>query len=92
MPEPAEPFVELTEALVQNFPEYPPYGGAFSTVTPHLTVADKSAELSAVAEAELLTIMKERGPIYATCSHVELYENSTGDWRQAHLFAFAPAA
>src|SRR5262249_46465844 len=31
-PEPAAPFVELTEALVRRFPDFPPYGGQFSTI------------------------------------------------------------
>ena len=39
-PEPAAPFVELTEALVDAFPAHRPYGGAFDDIVPHLTVAD----------------------------------------------------
>jgi 2'-5' RNA ligase len=38
-PEPHAPFRELTDALVEAFPEHPPYDGAFSDVVPHLTVA-----------------------------------------------------
>ena len=38
-PEPAQPFVELTQALWRRFPDWPPYGGAHETITPHLTVA-----------------------------------------------------
>jgi 2'-5' RNA ligase len=38
-PEPAEPFVALTAALANRFPEHLPYGGAYSEVIPHLTVA-----------------------------------------------------
>jgi 2'-5' RNA ligase len=38
-PEPAAPFVAMTEALVARFPEWPPYGGAYDSVAPHLTVA-----------------------------------------------------
>ena len=30
----------LTEAVTAEFPEYPPYGGAFGEVVPHLTVGD----------------------------------------------------
>ena len=39
-PEPSATFVQLTETLVHRWPEFPAYGGAFSTVIPHLTVAD----------------------------------------------------
>ncbi|MHB1539272.1 MAG: nucleotidyltransferase domain-containing protein [Solirubrobacteraceae bacterium] len=38
-PEPAGPFVELTRALAQRWPEFPPYGGVFEQIVPHLTVA-----------------------------------------------------
>src|SRR5213075_1009288 len=48
-PEPAEPFRRMTETLVARFPEHQPYGGGFSEIVPHLTVAQ--AEFDAVAEA-----------------------------------------
>lgn len=38
VPEPAEAFAALTEALVATFPAYQPYGGQFGMVTPHLTL------------------------------------------------------
>ncbi len=37
-PDPAEPFVALTEALAAAFPDCPPYGGAFDEPVPHLTI------------------------------------------------------
>ncbi|MDX6669512.1 MAG: hypothetical protein QOK04_2892 [Solirubrobacteraceae bacterium] len=37
-PDSPAPFVELVEALLREWPEYPPYGGAYDTVIPHLTV------------------------------------------------------
>lgn len=39
-PEPASTFSRLTNRLHRLFPEYPPYGGAFGLVVPHLTVPD----------------------------------------------------
>lgn len=86
VPEPDEPFIALTEAIVREFPEYPPYGGKFTEIVPHLTVANRSAELSNIAETELSEIMKELGPIHAVCNVVELYENSSGHWRWAQSF------
>ena len=41
-PEPSTPFRELTAAVWQEFPEHPPYEGAFDDVVPHLTVAERS--------------------------------------------------
>jgi 2'-5' RNA ligase len=38
-PEPAQPFRELTDALWSRWPQFPPYGGAYDDVIPHLTVA-----------------------------------------------------
>jgi len=39
VPEPAAPFVAMTESLVARFPEWLPYGGAYDAIVPHLTVA-----------------------------------------------------
>jgi 2'-5' RNA ligase superfamily len=39
-PEPAEPFVAMTNAVWASFPDWPPYGGEFlPDITPHLTIA-----------------------------------------------------
>ena len=37
-PEPAEPFVRLTRAVRDRWPEYPPYGGDLRDPVPHVTV------------------------------------------------------
>jgi hypothetical protein len=37
-PVPAAPFIELTAAVEQRWPDYPPYEDAFDEVIPHLTV------------------------------------------------------
>ncbi len=42
-PTPPDPFVALTRRLVDHFPGYPPYGGAYDETTPHLTVGDRGA-------------------------------------------------
>jgi hypothetical protein len=39
-PEDPRPFVALTEAVASAYPQWQPYGGAFETVIPHLTVGD----------------------------------------------------
>ncbi|WP_179785810.1 2'-5' RNA ligase family protein [Actinopolymorpha rutila] len=51
-PEPAGAFADLTAAVCERFPEYPPYGGAFAEVVPHLTVGDgaPAAELRRAEE------------------------------------------
>ena len=42
-PEPADPFVEMTNALGARFPEWPPYEGRFPSIVPHLTIASGAA-------------------------------------------------
>jgi hypothetical protein len=39
LPEPAAPFRALTQLLWDEWPECPPYGGAFDDIAPHVTVA-----------------------------------------------------
>jgi hypothetical protein len=58
-PEPAEPFVEATEALVARFPDWLPYGGAHGVIVPHLTVAQ--GETQEEAEATLAPLLPLRG-------------------------------
>ena len=38
-PEPATPFIELTEGLAATFPDHPPYEGAHDEIVPHCTIA-----------------------------------------------------
>ena len=40
-PDPTTPFVALTRAVWSAFPAHPPYGGEFTDLTPHLTVAQR---------------------------------------------------
>lgn len=51
-PEPAAPFIDLTERLMHHFPAYPPFGGEFASVIPHLTVAHGDAALAELAHAD----------------------------------------
>jgi 2'-5' RNA ligase len=57
-PEPADPFLALSEDLCTVWPEYPPYEGVFAEVVPHLTVSvgadpDQTTELRAAVTALL---------------------------------------
>ena len=52
-PQPAEPFRALTRAVSAAFPGYPPYGGGYDDVVPHLTVGHRPAgEVTELLEAE----------------------------------------
>jgi 2'-5' RNA ligase len=56
-PEPSGPFTSLTEAVVDRFPDFPPYGGAFEEVIPHLTITESGDapfdDIAVQAEAAL---------------------------------------
>jgi 2'-5' RNA ligase len=41
-PEPPRPFVDLVSAIVEEFPEHPPYEGVHEEVIPHVTVAESN--------------------------------------------------
>lgn len=85
-PEPPSPFVAMTSALVRVFPEFPHYGGEHATVIPHLTVAHGDAEGVAGGAVELEEKMRKTGSIAARCTSVVLLENSTGQWKELHVF------
>ena len=79
-PEPAEPFAELTRAIVAEWPEHPPYGGEVDEVIPHLTVAEsRDSELLDRLAAGLV-----RGlPLKACVSEVTLFqEDADGGWNE----------
>lgn len=86
-PEPAEPFIALTQSLVNCFPEYPPFRGEHDSIIPHLTVANGSAPAAEIAERELASAVQAHGAIHSRCSSVALLENSSGVWREMHAFA-----
>jgi 2'-5' RNA ligase len=63
-PEPEEPFRLLTEALVRRFPTWPPYGGTYDEVVPHLTIAadEPAPPLPARARAAEAVLFVEGEP------------------------------
>jgi hypothetical protein len=54
VPDPADRLRDLTARLAAAFPAYPPYGGEFEDVRPHLTVDAASDDVSLASTAELL--------------------------------------
>jgi len=86
-PEPAEPFVAITEALWRRFPEYPPYGGAFDEIVPHVTLA-LGDEPAGLTEHVL-----ERLPVDGRVEEVVLMmESPDGRWHAAERFALGGRA
>lgn len=80
-PEPAETFIAMSEALMEAFPAHQPYGGAFTEVVPHLTVAQGDA--LDVVEVELAPLL----PLTARATSAVLYEQAEPPhWRAAEVF------
>lgn len=81
VPEPSAPFVQLTRAVVQAFPAFPPYAGEHDGMIPHLTVAHGSPADADEAEAALRVALEKTGGVRARCEAVTLIENSSGVWQ-----------
>ncbi|GAA3831616.1 2'-5' RNA ligase family protein [Streptomyces chiangmaiensis] len=85
-PEPDTGFRRLTEAIVERWPESPPFSGQFDDVVPHLTVAQGQDEaVLEKAEADLLT----GHPVVTQVSAVDLLVHDGTRWRQRASFPLA---
>ena len=74
-PDPSAPFRRLTRQLVTRFPEYPPFGGAYGEVVPHISVPVPPDETPESVRAEL----EERLPITAHAREAQLVWFAAGD-------------
>jgi 2'-5' RNA ligase len=82
-PEPARELRELTGAIVERWPEAPPYGGMFDEVVPHLTVAQGAGD-DVLAEIE--TDLRSRLPVSTRLAEACLYTFAGERWhRRARL-------
>ena len=78
-PTPDQPFRDLTEALVAQWPEAPPYGGQFTDVVPHLTVAQ--AQPPQVFD-DVAAALARHLPITARVSSIQLLVSDGNQWEQ----------
>ncbi|MYV37430.1 hypothetical protein GT030_00725 [Streptomyces sp. SID1328] len=82
-PEPDTGFRRLTEAIVERWPENPPFGGQVDDVVPHLTIAQGQDEtVMEKAESDLLTGL----PVVVQVSSVDLLVHDGTRWRQRASF------
>jgi 2'-5' RNA ligase len=77
-PEPAASFVAITERIQRRWPSCRPYGGAYETVTPHMTVAVTGQPPADPAGLEL--------PIRTRAAEFWLLEQTTRGWRTRRRF------
>ncbi|OEZ31139.1 2'-5' RNA ligase family protein [Variovorax boronicumulans] len=85
-PEPAAPFIEMTRALMKEFPDFPPYDGLHDDIVAHLSVAHGNALHAEEAAIELQARLLASGAVHANCIEVALIENSSGRWQDFHVF------
>jgi 2'-5' RNA ligase len=92
-PDPAEPFVALTRALVDRYPEHPPYGDeGFDEIVPHLTIVNR---VTPALRDEVAAALAEHLPVRAHVREATLLEeDEAGVWRSRATFALGarPAA
>lgn len=86
-PEPTEPLVALTRAIAAVFPGYPPYGGQFPTLIPHVTLAmGEGLDLGAL-EPE---VRRRLSPaIVQPVASVSLFTTVQRRWREVDRFELA---
>ena len=84
LPEPAAPFRALTRLIWDEWPEYPPYGGAFDDIAPHVTVVvDPTAGEREIVEEALA----QRLPLPCRATEVLLVEETpAGPLRERRRF------
>ena len=89
-PHPETPFKALTRAVADRYPETPPYGGAFSDVVPHLTIAHvtEAQRLDEVSD-EFYRTAGGKLPIHGSAEQVWLMAKHAGRWRPQRAFALA---
>ncbi|MFL5707523.1 MAG: 2'-5' RNA ligase family protein [Chloroflexota bacterium] len=85
VPDPPEPFIRLTEAVQERFPDLLPYEGAFDEVIPHLTIADSDeAPLDVVATEATAAL-----PVVFRVSRLDvLVQGADGRWRSRWRLPF----
>jgi 2'-5' RNA ligase len=83
VPAPDAPFRRLTEAVVDRWPEAPPYGGKYDPL-PHLTVAQGQDD--AVLD-EIEAGLRPDLPFTARVPTVDLVVHSGTDWQHRASFA-----
>lgn len=83
------PFVHMIHALQERWPECLPYGGAFSDIVPHLTVAHQD-------DPKLLDVVEQSlaGLLPVACAATEAWlvrSDETGQWSKQATFPFLTA-
>ncbi len=86
-PSPDDRFQSLMRAVYERYPETPPYGGVFSEVIPHLTIADVEQPMHLdEIEREFMRLLGAQLPVKAYAQDVLLIDNRSGRWEVRQAF------
>jgi hypothetical protein len=86
-PSPDDRFQSLMRAVYERYPETPPYGGVFSEVIPHLTIADVEQPMHlGEIEREFMQLLGAQLPVKAYAQDVLLIDNRSGRWEVRQMF------
>jgi 2'-5' RNA ligase len=84
-PNPSQPFVELTSCVSSRYPDWPPYGGTYREIVPHLSVAqDEGFYRMRWAASRVARRLPLRA--HATEAWLMAYSVTTRRWRLADVF------
>jgi 2'-5' RNA ligase len=86
-PDPAGPIVAMVRAIAAAFPDYPPYGGQFETVIPHLTVAHGDGLDLGALEPEVRRRLAT--PVVQRVDGASLFTTIRRKWREVDRFLLA---
>lgn len=87
-PEPPEPFIELTRAIVDGWPLIRPYAGEHKAVVPHLTVTTSRRELfGSVSEA-----LEPQRPLSVTVDGAHVYLFNGRRWTEHAALPFGSSS
>jgi hypothetical protein len=88
MPSDPGPFRTLTQRVVEAFPAYPPYGGQFEGIIPHLTIGDSPpADDLRAAEESIRPLLPVTGEVTAVSLITQQFAG--GQFSRAATFPLA---
>jgi 2'-5' RNA ligase len=81
-PDTPESFRGLTDAAASRWPGFPPYGGVFDDVIPHLTVGHRLGNDADEVQEAAAEALRAQGPVTGRATEVVLMvAGSGGQWR-----------
>jgi len=86
-PEPTEPVIALVRAIAAAFPDFPPYGGQFESVIPHVTVAHGDGLDLGALEPEVRRRLDR--PVVQRVEAASLFTTIRRRWREVDRFLLA---